>query len=191
MLPLTSVGRCFCGRAEHVCVLVLPLFPLTICDGEMEASKCLSCFRHCNLILRNLWGRNLITSSHFQLRHLCTLVPCVCFSLDLNSLDLSIAQPASSLPLPSVATGTTCTVWEGGTVFTSDLKLRGTEKRQKLEKPVMSSHLSHPEKTITAKNEESNFQQASVWVGRLLWSQAVSWKQGRRCYWGEHSVCRF
>lgn len=54
MLPVTSVGRRFCGRAEHVCVLILPLFPVTICDGEMEASKCLSCFRHCNLILWNL-----------------------------------------------------------------------------------------------------------------------------------------
>lgn len=51
MLPVMSVGRCFCGRAEHVWVSILPLFPLAIGNGEMEASKCLSCFHHCNLIL--------------------------------------------------------------------------------------------------------------------------------------------
>lgn len=33
----------------------------------------------------------------------------------------------------------------------------------------MPSHLSHPEKTVTAKNEESDFQQASVWAARLPW----------------------
>lgn len=84
--------------------------------------------------------------------------------------------------LPSVATGTTCSVWEGSSVITSDLKLRGTcLKRQKLEKPAISSHLLHPEKAFSAKNEESNFQQASVWAGRLLWRQTVSWKWERRC----------
>lgn len=148
----------------------------------MEASKCLSCFCHCNLILWNLWGRSLITSSLFQLRCSCTPLPCVCFSLGVSSLGLDIAQPASSLPLPSVATGTTCSVWEGSSVFTSDLKLRGTcLKRQKLEKPTISSHLLHPEKAFSAKNEESNFQQASVWAGRLPWRQTVSWKWERRC----------
>lgn len=70
----------------------------------------------------------------------------------------------------------------GSGVFTSDLKLRGTcLKTQKLEKPVVSSHLSHPDKTITARKvtyhtyhhylPEGNFHQASVGAGRLSWSQ--------------------
>lgn len=54
-------------------------------------------------------------------------------------------------------------------------------------KKAFSSHLSHPEKTVTAKNEESNFQQASVWEGRLPWGSDGELKARKKAHIS--SVC--
>lgn len=172
MLLVTSVGRCFCWREEHV---------------EM----CLSCCHHFNLILQNFWGRSLNFIFFFQQKHLCTPVLCVHFSLDLNSLGLDIAHPASSTALAMC--GNRHYLFSLGREPVSSPQSwneRGTchLKRRKLEKPAVPS-LSHSEKTSAAKNEESKYSASVICAGRLHCSQ--SWKQERRCYWDQQSVCWF
>lgn len=73
-------------------------------------------------------------------------------------------------------------------MFTSDLKFKGIWlKWQKQKKLAFSSHLSHPEKTVTAKNEESNFQQVSVREGRLPWGSDGELKARKKAHIS--SVC--
>lgn len=92
-------------------------------------------------------------SCSFIFKTLVTPVPCVCFSEDLGTVGLDIAQPASSVSLPSVAVDTACSVWEGHWFH-----LRPVIKRNMSGKHQLSPVISCTQRRlIIAKSEGSCF----------------------------------